>query len=133
MVLAARSAGAAARANPEISPAIRITTAMAGSGGPMMDDTLPDWRAEAACVASDPDLFFPFAAGAVSARQANQARRICARCPVRAQCLKFAMDIPEAHGIWGGTTPQERLRQRRRERERNRRPPGHVTSGLAAS
>ena len=107
--------------------------AMVGSGAPMMDDTLPDWRAEAACVTADPELFFPFAAGALSARQANQARRICARCPVRVQCLKFAMDIPEAHGIWGGTTPQERLRQRRRDRERNRRPAGHVASERAAS
>jgi WhiB family redox-sensing transcriptional regulator len=99
----------------------------------MMDDTLPDWRAEAACVTADPDLFFPFAAGAVAARQASQARRICARCPVQAQCLQFAMDIPEGHGIWGGTGPEERLRERRRDRERDRRYVRRVASGLAAS
>jgi WhiB family redox-sensing transcriptional regulator len=99
----------------------------------MTEATLPNWRAEAACVTADPDLFFPFAAGAVAARQANQARRICARCAVRAQCLQFAMNVPEGHGIWGGTTPEERLRERRRERGRNRRYTRDVASGLAAS
>jgi WhiB family transcriptional regulator, redox-sensing transcriptional regulator len=106
---------------------------MVGSRALMMDETLSDWRAEAACVGVDPDLFFPFEIGAVSAKQANRARLVCARCPVRSQCLQFAMDIPEAHGIWGGTTPQERLRQRRRDREGNRRPVRRVASELAAS
>jgi WhiB family redox-sensing transcriptional regulator len=99
----------------------------------MMDDTLPDWRAEGACVTADPDLFFPFATGAVAARQANQARRICMSCPVRVQCLQFAMDVGEAHGVWGGTTPEERQRERRRERERDRRASRRVVPGLAAS
>jgi WhiB family transcriptional regulator, redox-sensing transcriptional regulator len=107
--------------------------AMAGSRNPMTDKTLPDWRSEAACVGTDPELFFPFEAGAVSAKQANQARLICARCQVRVQCLKFAMDVPEAHGIWGGTTPSERLRKRRRDRERSRRPIRRAASDLAAS
>ena len=99
----------------------------------MIDDARPDWRAEGACVTADPDLFFPFATGALGTRQANQARRICARCAVRAQCLQFAMNVPEAHGIWGGTTPEERLRERRRERERKARYARRVASQLAAS
>jgi WhiB family transcriptional regulator, redox-sensing transcriptional regulator len=112
---------------------MRIIAAMAGSGASMIDDTLPNWRAEGACVSADPDLFFPFATGAVAARQANQARRICAGCAVRAQCLQFAMDVPEAHGIWGGSTPEERMRERRRDREKNRRRVQRVASELAAS
>jgi len=99
----------------------------------MMEDTVPDWRAEGACVTADPDLFFPFATGALGTRQANQARRICAGCVVRVQCLQFAMSVPEAHGVWGGTTPEERLRERRREKDRNRRYTRRVASQLAAS
>jgi WhiB family redox-sensing transcriptional regulator len=99
----------------------------------MMDQTPPDWRAAGACTTADPDLFFPFATGAVAAKQANQARRICMGCSVRAECLQFALDVGEAHGVWGGTTPEERQRERRRDRERNRRISRRVTSGLAAS
>jgi len=117
----------------EISPIAGITLSRMGSDAFMTDQMPPDWRAEGACLTADPDLFFPIATGAVAARQANQARRICAGCLVRAQCLRFAMNIPEAHGIWGGTTPEERLRERRRERERDRRYARRVASGLAAS
>ena len=35
------------------------------------------------------------------------------------QCLDFAMRSGEKDGIWGGTTPEERIRARR---ARNRRP-----------
>ena len=108
-------------------PVTGITLSVAGSGAVMIDDTEPDWRAEGACVTADPDLFFPFADGAHGARQANQARRICARCVVRSQCLQFAMSVPEAHGSWGGTTPAERRRERDRRHARG------VASGLAAS
>ncbi len=48
-------------------------------------------------------------------------KRICGRCPVRAQCLEYALSGADtwggiATGIWGGTTPQERdrLRQKRK-------------------
>jgi WhiB family redox-sensing transcriptional regulator len=100
----------------------------------MTDQTpLDDWRAAGACLTADPDLFFPFATGAVAAKQANQARRICLGCSVRVQCLQFALDVGEAHGVWGGTTPEERQRERRRDRERNRRVSRRVASGLAAS
>jgi WhiB family redox-sensing transcriptional regulator len=72
------------------------------------------WRESGACVTADPDLFFPLAKGGSVARQAEQARRICAGCDVRRQCLQFAMDSGETDGIWGGTTPEERERARRR-------------------
>jgi WhiB family redox-sensing transcriptional regulator len=34
---------------------------------------------------------------------------ICADCPVRRQCLAFALDTRQDHGVWGGTSEQERL------------------------
>ncbi len=79
---------------------------------PIMSYYATEWRESGACITADPELFFPIASGGVSVRQAEQARRICAGCHVRRQCLQFAMDFGEAHGIWGGTTPEERRRAR---------------------
>lgn len=44
----------------------------------------------------------------------EQARAICAGCPVREACL--AAGIAEDHGIWGGLTPRERRVLRREQR-----------------
>jgi WhiB family redox-sensing transcriptional regulator len=91
-----------------------------------MSEYASDWRAAAACLSADPDLFFPIAGGAPSARQAAKAVRVCAGCAVCQECLDFAVRMGEAHGIWGGTTPEERTRIRR-QRTRQRR----VTAGPA--
>jgi WhiB family redox-sensing transcriptional regulator len=74
-----------------------------------MTDYATDWRAAGACLSADPDLFFPIAAGVLAGRQITEARQICAGCRVRQQCLDFAMRTGETHGIWGGTTPEERI------------------------
>jgi len=81
-----------------------------------------DWRAAGACRSADPELFFPIATGvAVTATQVMKAQRICAGCGVRQQCLDFAMQNGEVHGVWGGTTPEERVRARRALMRRARR------------
>lgn len=87
----------------------------------MTDDVGWRWRAAGACASADPDLFFPVSATGISAAQADQACRICAGCRVRRQCLQFAMDHGEMEGIWGGTTPEERVRARRAMTARERR------------
>jgi hypothetical protein len=33
---------------------------------------------------------------------------ICAGCPVRQQCLAFALDTRQNHGVWGGMSEEER-------------------------
>ncbi len=79
-----------------------------------MIEYTPDWRGDGACRTADPDLFFPIAVGThVAAKQIARAQRICAGCSVRQQCLDFAMRTREQAGIWGGTTPEERLRVHR--------------------
>jgi WhiB family redox-sensing transcriptional regulator len=78
-----------------------------------------NWRAASACLHTDPDVFFPVAAGTAASKQVARALRICDGCPVKGQCLDFAMRSGEKDGIWGGTTPEERIRARR---ARNRRP-----------
>ena len=71
-----------------------------------------DWLAGAACLSADPDLFFPVSAPSPSVGQTAQAKAICARCRVRPECLRFALATREAHGVWGGTSEEERLRLR---------------------
>lgn len=78
-----------------------------------MTDYATNWRAAGACLSADPDLFFPITTGAPAAMQVKQAQRICAGCQVRQQCFDFAMSSGESHGVWGGTTPEERIRVRR--------------------
>jgi WhiB family redox-sensing transcriptional regulator len=75
-----------------------------------------NWRSAAACLLADPDLFFPISSAGPGERQIARAKTICARCPVRQECLEFALGQGLAYGIWGGTTPEDRQRDRRRKR-----------------
>ena len=77
-----------------------------------------NWRSSAACLAADPDLFFPISSTGPAQRQIARAKVICAGCPVRVQCLDFALTHDQTHGIWGGTTAEDRQRDRRRRRRR---------------
>lgn len=72
--------------------------------------TIPDqgWRLLAACRDADPELFFPGLRVWPCLDQITQAKAICARCPVRRQCLVFALNTRQNHGVWGGMTEGER-------------------------
>lgn len=78
------------------------------------------WQDDAACRDYDSDLFFepdnewP----AVRARREQAAKKVCAGCPVRADCLSFAESGPEVFGVWGGTTQRERASSKRRRRRK---------------
>ncbi|WP_331727979.1 WhiB family transcriptional regulator [Streptomyces sp. NBC_01176] len=74
-----------------------------------MTSTKADWRENSACGSSDADDLF-----ADSPRQ-KQAKAVCARCPVRTECLAEALDERIEFGVWGGMTERERgaLLQRR--------------------
>jgi len=73
------------------------------------------WADDALCAQADPDAWFPDRGNyAVAAL----AKRICAACPVRAQCLDYALSGADtwrgiSNGIWAGTTPKERAALRR--------------------
>jgi WhiB family transcriptional regulator, redox-sensing transcriptional regulator len=75
-----------------------------------------NWRSAGACLSADPDLFFPLSSVGLGERQVARAKRICAGCQVRQECLEFALVHSQAYGIWGGTTPEDRQRDRRRKR-----------------
>jgi WhiB family redox-sensing transcriptional regulator len=62
-----------------------------------------DWRARALCAQVDPDIFFPDKGESPAA-----AKRVCASCEVRAECLQDALDRNERFGVWGGLSERER-------------------------
>jgi WhiB family transcriptional regulator, redox-sensing transcriptional regulator len=72
------------------------------------------WRSAAACLSADPELFFPISYSGRALEQVAAAKAICAACPVRRECLAFALQTGQSHGIWGGLTEQERAPRRRR-------------------
>jgi WhiB family redox-sensing transcriptional regulator len=68
------------------------------------------WQPLAACAPSQISLFFvpDDVPAADRRRRENAAKLICASCPVREDCLRYAIDAGERHGIWGGKTATER-------------------------
>jgi len=79
---------------------------------PMTAPSVASWRKRAACQGIDPETFYP-----VSDEDAEEAKVICAVCPVRQACLEHALASREREGVWGGATERERrriLRQRRK-------------------
>lgn len=74
-----------------------------------------NWRQSAACRHEDPELFFPIGtSGPAVALQVQQAKEVCNRCPVREECLQWALDTRQDSGVWGGFDEQERRTLRRR-------------------
>ena len=66
------------------------------------------WITMAACRSADPDLFPPVSKAGQSLEQIARAKAVCAGCPVRRQCLAFALRTRQVGGIWGGLTDDER-------------------------
>lgn len=79
------------------------------------------WARRAACAGTDPELWFPNQ-GAPDA----QAKAICDSCPVRQQCLDYALRWDIQFGMWGGLSTRER-RRLRRKRDVPRIEPRHGT------
>lgn len=61
------------------------------------------WLDRAACVDVAISVFYP-----EDGNDLMEALLICGSCPVRAECLEYAIAARERHGIWGGTTPEHR-------------------------
>ena len=75
-----------------------------GYGYKLFDTTDQSWRNEAACRGCDPDWWFPMSAQSGRQRKhtPGRAERICADCPVQAECLAEARRSHSRDGIWGG-------------------------------
>lgn len=81
------------------------------TGPQITERARPDWHTEAACRGLNPDLFY----GEFNRRLTADAKAVCATCPVRQECLDWAVTTVETHGIWGGMSPKERSGLRRRQ------------------
>ena len=69
----------------------------------------PSWQERAACRGMGPQLFYPEKGNPADAWEAKE---LCRTCPVRPDCLEYALDTGDRHGIWGGTTEKPRMRMR---------------------
>ena len=72
------------------------------------------WRERAACSNVDPDLFFPIGTTGQALVQIARAKQVCGECPVRVDCLEYALETNQDSGIWGGLSEEERREIRRR-------------------
>lgn len=67
------------------------------------DDDLLSWQDGALCAQTDPEVFFPEKGGSP-----RDAKKICASCDVRSECLEYALVTNERFGVWGGLSERER-------------------------
>jgi WhiB family transcriptional regulator, redox-sensing transcriptional regulator len=78
---------------------------------PLVMDLLgiePDWQERGLCSQTDPEAFFPEKGGST-----REAKKICDRCEVRPDCLKYALSHDERFGVWGGLSERERRKIKR--------------------
>lgn len=78
-----------------------------------------DWRYRAACIKTDPELFFPKGNTGPALWQIEEAKQVCRGCEVRDQCLTWALETGQDHGVWGGMSEDERRALKRRNTRRN--------------
>jgi WhiB family redox-sensing transcriptional regulator len=71
------------------------------------------WRTHAVCRDTDPELFFPVGTTGQALLQIAKAKGVCCECPVKSECLDFAIETNQDTGIWGGFSEEERRQMRR--------------------
>jgi WhiB family transcriptional regulator, redox-sensing transcriptional regulator len=74
-----------------------MSTGMPGLSWP------PAWMDDALCTQSDPEAWFPG-----KGESPRLAKLVCSGCPVRSECLSYALAHRERFGVWGGLTERER-------------------------
>jgi WhiB family redox-sensing transcriptional regulator len=72
---------------------------------PLPDHHTPTWMLRARCREVAPGEFFPSDGVGV-----DKARKVCADCPVKTECLEYALTYRIDHGVWGGCSERERRR-----------------------
>ena len=70
-----------------------------------VEDGVLSWQDQALCAQTDPEAFFPEKGGST-----REAKKVCASCEVRTQCLEYAIENDERFGLWGGLSERERRR-----------------------
>lgn len=69
----------------------------------MLTDNREEWRRDALCTQTEPEIFFPDKGGST-----EDAKTVCVQCRVRDQCLEYALERGERYGVWGGKSERQR-------------------------
>jgi WhiB family redox-sensing transcriptional regulator len=64
---------------------------------------MTEWMSAGVCAQTDPEAFHPDKSGSV-----EPAKAVCVACPVRVQCLSYALETNQRFGVWGGHSARER-------------------------
>jgi hypothetical protein len=78
------------------------------------------WVEQAICSSTDAEVFFP-----ERGMSPRDAKRVCYGCPVRQECLQYALETNQMYGVWGGLTEHER----RNLKSHTPRPPWECRNG----
>ena len=97
------------------------------------------WEDEALCRHYPDESWFPSDRNAEAVMAARRAKAICQQCPVWDQCLSYALQTHQGHGIWGGVNLERTDGAARRALARKlrlkvdpRKPRGQTPCGTAA-
>ncbi|MFI2663222.1 WhiB family transcriptional regulator [Micromonospora carbonacea] len=72
-----------------------------------------DFRTRGACRDKPAELFFPVGTSGPALLQVEQAKAVCRRCPVKNECLEWALGS-QPFGVAGGMSEDERRDHKRR-------------------
>lgn len=70
---------------------------------PGYDEPINNWRDQAACLQTDPELFFDTTENGI-----RRAKQVCEKCLSKIACLEYALATNEEFGVWGETSEDER-------------------------
>ena len=79
---------------------------------------MSDWRDQASCLDSDPELFFPVGSTGPALIQIEDAKAVCRDCAVQEACLEWAIESGQNFGVWGALSEGERRNLKRRRARR---------------
>jgi WhiB family redox-sensing transcriptional regulator len=77
----------------------------------MDKECVDSWKLNAACRGLGASWFYPYPRdnpkfNVMDAQHWNDKNRaICARCPVRVECLRYALENEIEFDVWGGESP----------------------------
>jgi len=91
-----------------------MSSATALATDPKVLDTLV-WKEVGRCRGASPADFYPDN----DEDPGDEAKAICATCPVTEACLEYALVHSEKLGVWGGYTARERRRLVRQKKRTN--------------
>lgn len=77
---------------------------------PLALQSVYEWQYEGSCAGLESARFFSpdRERGSRRSNREEQAKAVCATCPVIEQCREHALSAQEPYGVWGGMTEHER-------------------------